>query len=130
MGQEITLKFTLAGGDVDFYEQEYIDGTEALNKEVNVIENDVDKVSVQYRGENWYIYQIAILEAFSTTRAKIQQIMDERDTMTLYYKYKDKDNPGANKSVIYVPNEEVNYYFSGIKLAKKIHNLTFLQVAL
>lgn len=125
MPRKVALKISLAGEDVEFYEEEFIDGIEIPVKEVEVTENDVDKVSVSYRGDNWYRYEIRITEQYSDTREKIRKIQDENDTMTIYPIYQYDDT--YSKVVGYVPTDDSTYWFSGSPLAKIIHTLIFLE---
>jgi len=124
----VGIRFTLAGGNVDFYDDEIQDITLKYSQSVQVQENQLMAPYFYRESDTWAGLTIAFIEKYSTTRAKIEELIDEKKEMTCYYDY--AYSGGTNfLTVMHVPDRTLKtyHYYLGELGADVIHNLTFLQ---
>jgi hypothetical protein len=124
----VGVRFTLASGDLDFFDDEILDIQIIDDMLMELLRNQIGPPFVRYEGDSWKAVVITFIERYSTTKAKIDQLIDEDDEMTLYpdYAYAGSDNP---VTVIFFPNgmTHVYRYHFGELAANVQHKLTFLE---
>ena len=124
----IALRITLAGGtNVDFYETEALDLTMEPAPEMEVQENDNELPVVQLRGDIWNVIRVKFLEFEQTTKAKLQQLINAKGLMTLYYEY--QYNAASTKTVMLLPDVNEFRYFNGEQEATIEHEFIFLETS-
>jgi len=124
----VGIRFTLASGNVDFYDDEVKSITDDYLHDTEVQENQETKPYVYNEGQAWSVFKVEFIERLSTTKAKIDQLIDEEAEMTFYYDY--AYSGGTNSStVIFLPEGKTKryHYKWGEKDATVTHKLTFLQ---
>ena len=124
----IGVRFTLTAGDVDFYTDEIQAIPVRYRKDIKLLESQVGAPYMYYAGDSFREIRITFLEVRSDVKAKINQIINEDDEMTVYYDYA-YDGAGTSTTVIYSPNGKTHvlrYHFGELAVAK--HTLNFLEV--
>ena len=84
---EISIRFTLDAGNVDFYEYEVGNSTLIFMRDNELQENQTVAPNFIVKGDLWKQLNIAFIENRSTTRAKIEQLISEQNEMLCYYAY-------------------------------------------
>ena len=120
------VRITLAGGDVDFYKQEIEDIAVQPDQDFQAQGNQSGAPIVYTAGEIFTAYVIDFIEFWKTTKAKIDQIIDEKAVMTLYYQY--AYAPATSVSVVLYSGERTKRYSFGARRALVRHRLTFLGI--
>jgi len=123
----IAVKFTLAGGDVDFYDDEILETPVRYRQDIQIQENQSTPPFQFEEGDEWIVLEINFIESQKDTNTRINQLIDEQAEMACYYKYKYDASTSIN--VIYYPNEKTKIYnyVVGESEAYVTHKLTFLQ---
>ena len=128
MSKIVAIRFTLTSGDVDFYEEEILGTKPGYLKSFQVQENQDSNPNITYNSDTWKAIEITFFEKWQTTKAKIDQVIDEKVEMTLYYDYA-YAGTGNPVSVVYMPegNTKTYKYYGGELAASVDHRLIFLQ---
>lgn len=128
MGETIALQFDLAAETVQFTKEEIGKVRIKTDKDYAFLKNQYGSANLSYQGDLNRAISIEFIEHKSTTRAKIDSIIDENAEMTLYHEY--RYDPTATIDVILVSRENIKktvlYYF-GEKAAMVVHILNFLE---
>ena len=119
----IAVRITLASGNVDFYEDEIIDVRRFPVKDIDYKINDDALPTLENKGDVWNTIEIDFLEFYKTTKAKIQSIIDEKTTMTVYYCY--QYNSATNVTAFLIPDVNEFHFFAGEETALNQHTLLF-----
>ena len=128
MAQSIRLKFTLDAGDVDFYADEVLAHKLTNTKDFQIQENRTGAPYILYEGNANEILEVTFQEFYSTTRAKIDQLIDEQAEMTVYYEY-DYDTSNSLSMILYNKKNtrRTKIYKYGERAGNVIHKLIFIQ---
>ena len=122
----VAVKFTIDGSDVDFYEQEILWTPCKHDQDYELQKSQTNFPLLFLKGEAWETVTLSIREIYSTTKAKIDQLIDAKSEMKLYYNYFYEPTDYIN--VIYFPNKmKVYNYTIGELQADIIHKLIFLK---
>jgi len=128
MANDIKVRFVLTSGNVDFYEGEITEETKRFLQDFETQLNQKGSPVVFEPGDEWESLEINFKEYTGLTRAKVDQLIDAKEEMTLYYAYAYYT---TTKSIdcIYRPGKtqrEYNYALDG-EAEVTIHKLTFLK---
>lgn len=125
MSSTVGIRFTLDAGNVDFYKEE-IEDISFMPAQAQEQQSPSQGLPYIYaQGDVYNSIEIEFIEEYSTTKAKIDQLIDEDDEMTLYYQY--AFDSSEAKTVILAPDERIKTYTYG-ELLKMTHKLTFWEV--
>lgn len=121
------VKITLAGGDVDFYEDEIRDIKVAYLTSFDALVNQTISPIGHIDSDEWIVVQIEFYEYFSTTLAKIQSVINEKAEMVLYYAY--AYSPATSINCIHDNDGTLRTwnYIAGDSAAQITHRCTFLE---
>jgi len=123
----IAGRFVIDSGNVDFDNEELISHNISNDKDKEFIITPYNS-NVLYTGSSNKEIMVIIKEAYSTTKAKINQLINEDDEIRFYYEY--RYDPSNYIDMILVTKKnlkaQTNYIFG--ELAANIdHKLYFLQ---
>ena len=127
MANTVAVKFTLTG-DIDFYEEEIGKVILGTDKGYDFLKNQSGVPNVFYQGDLNKFFTVEFIERWATTRAKIDELIDEESEMTMYYEY--AYDITKSVSVILVGNKGVKrteMWKYGEKEALIMHQMRFLQ---
>jgi len=123
---DVAIRFTLDAGNVDFYTYE-IGNSKLVFVQANERQiNQTIPAHLINKGDIWKTLLINFIENRKTTRAKINQLIDEKKEMICYYAY-GKYTTSKYINCIYVPKIKKKVWFYGNEGAKIIHELEFWQ---
>jgi len=123
----IAVRFVLGSGNVDFYDDEIWDGLESSERDIRVMEDQTAPPVILLEGDALQVINISIIERYSTTKAKVDLVIDEKAQMTIYPHYA-YDNTDSCLCIFYPNGRGKTYsYVLGEKQALRVHRLTFLQ---
>ena len=127
MAQTIAVRFTLGAGNVDFYEDEITDVPITNKQDFRLLENPSGVPAVFIEGDANLIITINFIEK-RNTRSKIDDVIDEKDEMTIYPFY-GNDNSVSYSVILYSSQgiKRTKVYRFGELQSGVIHRLTFLQ---
>jgi len=127
MAQVIAVRFTLGSGNVDFYEDEIEEVPVTNKQDFRLLENPSGVPNMFIEGDANIIITITFIEK-RDTRSKINQVIDEKDEMTIYPFY-GNDSSASYSVILYNPQgiKRTKIYRFGELEADVIHRLTFLQ---
>lgn len=126
MARTIAVRFTLAGGDVDFYKEEIYDTTLDYGQDIQLQENQAMPPYLLTTSDAWATLIIDFSEKDTDTKGKIDQLIDEELEMDCYYQYAYDDT--VSLAVIHYPNRTAKTYrYRYGELAPVLHRLIFLQ---
>jgi len=121
----IAIRITLASGNVDFYDDEILDIRRFPAKDIDYKVNDNALPTLENKGDVWNAIEIDFLETYKTTKAKIQNLINEKTTMTVYYCY--QYNAATNVTAFLIPDVNEFHFWSGEEAAFVQHSLTFME---
>uniref|UniRef100_A0A6M3IMJ8 Uncharacterized protein n=1 Tax=viral metagenome TaxID=1070528 RepID=A0A6M3IMJ8_9ZZZZ len=128
MPLEIAVRFVLTGGNCDFYREEILYEPLIHEQRIDVQEHQFGVPYVDTFGDIWKTLVITFLEIWSTTRAKIDQLINAEAEMTCYYAYRYYTTT-KSLTCIHYPNGMTHHYryYLGEPSALREVKLTFLQ---
>ena len=128
MARSIRLKFTVSGTDIDFYADEILNHKISNIKDFQLQENQTGSPYIYYVGNTNKVLEITFQEYYSTTRAKIDSLINAKVEMTIYYEYH-YSKTNTLTMILYNKKDirRTKIYRFGEKGANVIHRLTFLQ---
>jgi len=124
MAETVNIRFTLESGDVDFYDEEVLSVNQSTWQANELQESQFVVPAFLEMSDSWYIYTVEFLLKTKTTITKIDQLIDEDDTMTFYYEY--KYNPATTDVVMLDPDNVIERYAFG-NILKTSKMLTFYE---
>jgi hypothetical protein len=126
MAYPVAVRFVVSGSNVDFYEDE-IQSVRLLTQQGHEIQvHQTGNAYLFTDGSQYDTVEIQFGLGRSGTKAKIDQLIDAEDEMTLYYAY--AYVPATNVTCVLHLNgrlHEYNYYFGELE-ANVTKTLTFL----
>jgi hypothetical protein len=122
----IAVKFILLDlTEIEFYDDEALDAELIPVTDLEYQDNDNELPVMEQRGDVWYQLKIKFRETYSTTKAKLQQLLDEHQKMYCYYCY--QADAGEYKTVFLLPDTNEFQFFNGDPEAIIEHEFTFLE---
>ena len=111
----VAVKFTLAGGDVDFYDEELCEIQEVPDQNIIVHKSQQTASTVKVYDTQYKQWQLTITGARPETQENLLSVIDEMDEMTFYpyYQY----DPSVSFNAILVPDEVRKIYAYGERQA-------------
>ena len=124
MSETINIKFTIESGDVDFYDEEVLGVNQRVWQANEQQESQYVVPAFLEISDSWYIYTVTFLLKTKGTITKINQLIDEEDTMTFYHEY--KYNNSTSDVVMLDPDNIIERYAFG-NVLKTTKILTFYE---
>ena len=118
------MRFTLAGGDVDFSDAELCDVAEMPDQEIIAHKTQQEAHFVQVYNTQYKRWQITIKDA-EDTQSRLMQIFEEKDEMVFYPHF--GYNSATNYNVVFEPDEIKKVYTFGRKQALVETTFTVLE---